>query len=391
MIPFEDALNTVRNNIYLIGSENSDIKESLNRVLHENVYSDMDMPPFDKAAMDGYACRIEDIENELEVIETIPAGYKPQKEIGRNQCSKIMTGAMLPLGADCIIIVEDVEEISETRIKYKKTETGINICSKGEDVKKGQPLLQKGIRITTKEIGTLALTGCVAPLVSIKPKVGIIATGDEIVEPYAMPMQTQIRNTNSYQLITQLKDFGCEPIYYGIVSDNEQDIGNAIAKAKIDCDLILLTGGVSMGVFDLVPGLLKDNGFNILFEKVAIQPGKPTVFGRDKDKFVFGLPGNPVSSFLIFEIFVKEFLAGMMGLDKHINSRKCILCKDFKRKRSVRHAWIPVTITHDNIATPMEYHGSAHITSLSGADGIMPVPVGISELEKGTEIDVRQF
>ncbi|MBU1101229.1 MAG: molybdopterin molybdotransferase MoeA [Bacteroidetes bacterium] len=391
MIPFEVAIKIVRDNVVLTGTENIDIKKCLNRVLRQNVKSDMDMPPFDKSAMDGFACRMEDIPNELEIIETVPAGYKPTKEIGKNQCAKIMTGAMIPLGADCVIIVEDTEELENGKVKFTKAKTGVNICIKAEDVIKGDQLLSAGIRITPSVIAALALTGCVSPEVSSKPKVGIISTGDEIVEPYKMPLASQIRNTNSYQLLAQLEEFGCDPTYYGIVQDTKEATGEAIKKAKSENDLIILTGGVSMGEFDLVPGLLKENGFDILFDKVAIQPGKPTVFGRDGSKFVFGLPGNPVSSYLIFEIFVKEFLAGVMGLKNTVKLRRCVLANDFKRKHNVRHAWIPVSIDHNNFATPVDYHGSAHITALPNANGIMSVPVGISELKEGVDIDVRQL
>jgi len=391
VIKFENAIEIVNSNNVLLGTERADIKDSLSRVLREDIYSDMEMPPFNKSAMDGYACRKKDIGNELEVIEVIQAGYKPEKSIGINQCSKIMTGAMLPEGADCVIIVEDVQETGENKIKYLKENTAANTCLKGEDVKEGQLLLPAGIRITSKEIASLALCGAVNPLVSIKPKVGIISTGDEIVEPYVKPGLSQIRNTNSYQLIAQCIDFGVTPNYYGIVPDTDEAIGGAIEKAKSENDLIMLTGGVSMGDFDLVPAILKKKGFNILFDKVAIQPGKPTVFGRDGNKFVFGMPGNPVSSFIIFEFFVKEFLANMMGLKEYKKIIRCELANDFMRKRDNRLARIPARINSDGLAETIEYHGSAHINSLSQADGVISIPIGVSVLKKGTIVDVRQF
>lgn len=391
MIPFEEAIDIIKQNIILLATEPVDIKDSINRVLRQDVISDMDMPPFDKSAMDGYACRMQDIGAVLEVIETIPAGYKPKREIKNNQCSKIMTGAMMPVGADCVIIIEDVEEVSPHKIRFKKDKTGKNICSQGEDVRKNQLLLHSGIRITPKEIASLAMSGFVNPLVSKKPKVGIISTGDEIVEPYLAPGETQIRNTNSYQLMAQLKIFDCDYNYYGIIPDTNETIDAAIKRSKSENDLTILTGGVSMGDFDLVPAVLKKNNFTLLFDKVAIQPGKPTVFGIDGNKFVFGLPGNPVSSLVIFEIFVKEFLAGIMGLKIFHTQRECILTKHVKRKKNVRLAWIPVKISQDNLATPVEYHGSAHVTALADADGIIPIPVGVSELKEGTKIYARQF
>ncbi len=391
MIKYEEAIEIVKGNFTLLGTERQDIKESLNRVLRENILSDMDMPPFDKSAMDGYACRKEDIGNELSVVSVIQAGYKPEISIGKNECAKIMTGAMMPEGADCVIIVEDVEVLPGGRINYRKDYTANNTCLKGEDVKTGQMLLKSGTRITAKEIASLALCGAVNPLVSIKPLVGIISTGDEIIEPYSKPGNSQIRNTNSYQLIAQCIEFGVIPNYYGIVPDTNEAISSAIEKAMKENHLIMLTGGVSMGDYDLVPAILKEQGYTILFDKVAIQPGKPTVFGRNGDKYVFGMPGNPVSSFIIFEFFVKEFLAASMGLTEFKKIIKCELAGDFRRKRDSRLARIPAKINGEGKAEPIDYHGSAHINSLSSADGVISIPIGVNELKKGTIVDVRQF
>jgi len=391
MISFEKAIEIIRANTIVLDSESVRLEESLNRVLRQDVVSDVDMPPFDKAAMDGYACRLQDIENVLDVIEVIAAGYRPQRAIGNNQCSKIMTGAMLPAGADCVIMVEEVEEIAEKKIRFRGRRAAANICRKGEDVVVGQRLAPSGTRITAKEIAALALAGCVRPTVCRKPRVGIIATGDEIVEPRFIPEQSQIRNSNSCQLHAQCQQFGCEPSDYGIVRDTRDEIGGMIARAKEESDLILVTGGVSMGDFDLVPSLLKESGFTIHFEKVAIQPGKPTVFGQAGNKYVFGLPGNPVSSFLVFEVLVKEFLSSAMGLKSYARLAKCPLATTFKRRTSARQAWIPVRMTAEGSAEPVEYHGSAHITSLACADGFISVPVGVDGIPAGSIVDVRQI
>jgi len=391
MISYEQAVEIIRANALRLATEVVELSESLNRVLQQDVVCDIDMPPFDKSAMDGYACRSEDLENILEVVEIIPAGYQARRPIGKNQCAKIMTGAMLPSGADCVIIVEDAEEISNGKIRAKGSKAAPNICRKGEDVVSGQKLVSSGTRITPKEIATLALAGCTNPLVSRRPRIGIVATGDEIVEPYRVPSGTQIRNSNSYQLCAQSRRFGAEPSYYGIVSDTNEAIGRVVEKAKSENDLILLTGGVSMGDFDLVPSILKEMGFQILFEKVAIQPGKPTVFGRAADRFVFGLPGNPVSSFIIFEILVKELLFCMLGLAKHDQTERYPLAKAARRQTTLRRAWIPVRVTEEGFVEPVEFHGSAHITSLASADGIITLPVGVSEIEKNTIVEVRRI
>lgn len=389
MITYEKAIEIVQSNIIQLGTERVELPKSLNRVLREDIFSDMNMPPFNKSAMDGFACRKEDIGNELEIIESIQAGYKPKKIVGKNQCSKIMTGAQIPEGADCVIIFEDVEYISENKIKFLKEKTSNNICYKGEDVIVGQKLLSSGIRITEKVISSIAMVGNWQPLVSIKPKVGIISTGDEIVEPFAKPNESQIRNTNAYQLLFQVEKFGCIPNYYGIVKDKQEEILSALKKAKEENDLIILTGGVSMGEFDLIPESLKKVGFNLLFEKVQQQPGKPTVFGKDESKFVFGMPGNPVSSFIVFEFFAKQLLAGMMGLKTFYKELNLELGQSYKRKRSERLGRIPVQINDDGKVIPVEYHGSAHINSLVDADGIISIPIGVVELKEGTKVNVR--
>jgi len=391
MIKFEKAIEIIKANQLLLGTEKVDFRESINRILREDVISDIAMPPFDKSAMDGYACRREDLSNELSVVEIIQAGYEPQKKIGKNECAKIMTGAMMPEGSDCVIVIEEVEELPGNKIKFKGEKTSNNICVIGEDVVLGQKLLSSGTRITAKEIASLALCGHVNPLVSKKPKIGIIATGDEIVEPDLVPKKSQIRNTNSYQLMAQCFQFGCEPKYYGIAIDTEDEISKAIIKAKEENDLVIITGGVSTGDFDLVPSVLIKNGFKILFDQVAIQPGKPTVFGMDGNKFVFGMPGNPVSSFVCFEIFVKEFLAGLMGLNNHTRIVKMKLAKEIKRKKNKRLAWIPVKINSDGKIEPVEYHGSAHINALAFADGITSIPIGVNEIKEGSIVDVRQI
>ena len=391
MITYERAVEIIRANAVLLDAETVELLGSLNRVLRQDVLCDIDMPPFDKSAMDGYACRSEDVGNLLEVVEVIPAGHPPQHTIGRNQCAKIMTGAMLPAGADCVVIVEEVEETSNGMIRFKGTHVHPNICRRGEDVVAGQQLVSSGTRITPKEIAALALAGCTSPRVCRRPRIGIIATGDEIVEPHRVPAGTEIRNSNSYQLYAQSLRFGAQPSYYGIVPDTNEAIGRVIEKAKPESDLILLTGGVSMGDFDLVPSILKEQGFQILFEKVAIQPGKPTVFGRAGDRFVFGLPGNPVSSFTIFEVLVKELLSCMMGLTSHAQTARYTLASAVRRKNAVRLAWIPVKVTAEGLAEPVRYHGSAHITSLASADGMITLPIGVTEIEKGTFVEVRRI
>jgi molybdopterin molybdotransferase len=204
-----------------------------------------------------------------------------------------------------------------------------------------------------------------------------------------VPKSTQIRNSNSWQLHAQCLQFGAEPVNLGIAQDTREALGEIIGKAAREHHLILLTGGDSMGDFDLVPLMLKEAGFEILFEKVAIQPGKPTVFGRMGNRYVFGLPGNPVSSFTVFEILVKVLLSRMMGLEDPAPTIRCPLAQAFKRRATARLAWIPVRISPEGLAEPVEYHGSAHITALVSAGGIIAVPIGVAEIPQGAVVEVR--
>jgi len=391
LIEFDNAFEIVMDCARRLGTERVDITNALNRILAEDVVSDIEMPPFDKSAMDGYACRRSDLAKELTIIETIPAGVLPKETIGPNQCAEIMTGAVVPKGADCVIMVEYTEETSQNTIRFTGPETADHICLKGEDIKAGDLMLNAGTPIKPEHIAVLASVGCVKPLVSCQPRVGVIATGNELVEPGIKPNSSQIRNSNSYQLTAQLTEAGAIATYYGIAADTENSIDSTLKKAIAQSDVVLLSGGVSMGDFDLVPGVLRENGIELLFEKVAIKPGKPTVFGISDEVFCFGLPGNPVSTFVIFEILVKPFLYKMTGYEFKPVTIPMPLAKKISRRRTERMSWLPVTFTENGTVTPVDYHGSAHINALCGADGLISIPIGVDEIKEGTTINVRQI
>ena len=391
MIPFDEAVARTMQAVRPMAAQRVALRESLHRILAEDVVSDVDMPPFDKSAMDGYACRREDLGEELSIVETIPAGQAPAKAVAAGQCAKIMTGAMVPAGADCVVMVEHTANPTPETMRFTGEDTKDNICIKAEDVRAGDVVLRTGERITPARIATLAAVGCARPLVSRPVRAGIIATGDEIVEPGDPLGPTQIRNSNGHQLVAQVERMGAEPCYYGIARDTEDSIDAILQEASADSDVVLLTGGVSMGEFDLVPGVLRRNGFRILFEKVATKPGKPTVFGTSDGAFCFGLPGNPVSTFVIFEVLVKPFLFKMMGHDYRPWDVRGRLTEAVTRKKTKRLSWIPVALTEAGGVRPLRYHGSGHIHALSFADGLISIPVGVAELPAGAEVEVRQI
>jgi molybdopterin molybdotransferase len=389
MIPFEEALKTVLDSACKLGTEHVDITHAIDRILAEDVKSDMDMPPFNKSAMDGYACKKADLANELEVVETIPAGYTPTKCIEQNQCSKIMTGAAVPQGADCVIMVEFTENLTDNTVRFVGEDTADNICIQGEDIKAGEVVVPKFTRIRPQHIAVLASVGCTLPEVSKMPSVGILATGDELVSPTSKPGPSQIRNSNSFQLTAQVESMGATAKNYGIAKDTDQDIDKIFKKAVKENDVVIVSGGVSMGDFDLVPGILRHNNINLLFERVAIKPGKPTVFGVAENVYCFGLPGNPVSTFVLFELLVKPFLYKLMSYDYTPAAVSMPLAKSFRRKKTERQSWIPVVITDAGMLKTIDYHGSAHVNALCIADGLISIGVGVAEIEEGTVIPVR--
>jgi molybdopterin molybdotransferase len=389
MILPEQALKIVLGTALVTGTEKVDLLHGLGRALAEDVISDMDMPPFDKSAMDGFACRMSELGNELEIIETIAAGQQPYKTIGPKQCSRIMTGARVPEGADCVIKVEETTITSEGKVRFTGSITNPNIAYQREDMKRGETVLTNGTFLKPHHIAVLASVGCYRPLVYQRPRVAIISTGNEIVEPWEKPGPSQIRNSNSYQLYGQVLQAGAQPEYIGIAPDDEQASFDILSKALKDNDIILLTGGVSMGDFDFIPGVLQQLGVTIHFRTVAIQPGKPTVFGTLNKKRVFGLPGNPVSSYNIFILLVQPLIRAMLGGTFRAVPSKLPLGIGYSRKKSERMSWIPVKVSDEGTIIPLEYHGSAHVCSLTAADAIACIPAGVNELNTGDWLDVR--
>ncbi|MCX6252889.1 MAG: molybdopterin molybdotransferase MoeA [Bacteroidia bacterium] len=390
IITFEEAYRIVLNSALNTGTETVSFIDSLNRVLAGDITSDMDIPPFNKATVDGFACRKANLELELEIIETIAAGMQPENAISEHQCSRIMTGAAVPKGADMVFMVEDSLILPSGKVKYAGSFTKGNISIQGEDIKNGDSVLKSGKLIRPQDIAVMASVGCISVIVSKMSRVAVISSGDELVEPSQKPGICQIRNTNAYQLMAQVQRAGAKGKYLGIARDDEEATYDIVKKAISECDLVLITGGVSMGDFDFVPSVLERAGVKILFSRVNIQPGKPTTFGVHPKALVFGLPGNPVSSFIQFELLVRPLIYKMMGYQWDPFTIHFPMKDSFSRKSIDRQAWIPVVITKEGFVSPVDYHGSAHISALALADGIIALPVGKKTIEKGEVVSVRQ-
>jgi molybdopterin molybdotransferase len=390
MIPIEEAEKILDRVTYSPAVENVALMDSLGRVLARDIVSSINMPPFDKSAMDGYAVASGDDSKKFEMVEVIAAGDVPKKTVGKGQCAKIMTGAMLPPGADKVVMKEITEEKDGYMI-LTGDDSRRNVCYLGEDIKPGDTVLKSGHLIRPPEVGIIASMGINTFRVYKKARVSVVTTGSEIVPPGRALAKGQIYNSNAYSISAQVLRTGADVTFTGIVSDDKTGIRETLANLLAESDMVLISGGVSMGDYDFVPGILKELGVTLHFDRVAIQPGKPTVFGTYKNVLVFGMPGNPVSTFTIFEVFVKGLLYKLMGYDYTPLLLTGVMKEDFKRKRTVRTAYVPVRYDNDGLVVPVEYHGSAHLNALARANALLKIPAGIKEVKKGSAVHVRQI
>ena len=389
MIKLEEALELIGDHLLKPVSEIVPLAESLGRTLAAEVLADRDMPPFNRASMDGYACRRNDLKVPLRILETIPAGKFPSFPLGTGECSRIMTGAMVPEGADCVIMQEHTRNAGDDRIIFTGHTTDGNISLKGEDLKEADLLLPGGTRIRPRHLGILAAAGYTEVEVIKKFTVGILATGSELVDVSQEPDMGRIRNSNSWQIMGKVIEAGHLPVLLGIVEDESSTLERRMQESFSQCDLLLVTGGASVGEFDLVPGVLDKTGFSILFDRVAIQPGKPVTFAHKDGKVCFGLSGNPVSCFVQFELLVRPYLSSSSGSPNNAKRIRCKFDRDFIRQRTDRLLYLPVVLTEPGYCTPLDYHGSAHLHALNHAAGFAEIAEGKAKMNRGEEADVR--
>jgi molybdopterin molybdotransferase len=362
------------------------LASALGRALAEQVLAPEDSPPFPKAAMDGFAVSAEDPGPSWRLAATLAAGDAPVRPLARGECAKIMTGAMLPPGADKVIRVEYTRE-QDGRVRLLREEPSLNVIRRGENLRKGEPVLGPRL-LGPQDIGVLASLGMAEARVAVVPEVGVLTTGSELRNPGEPLGVGQIYNSNGLQTCAQVSAAGARPRYYGIVRDQPAELREAVSRALAECDLVLLSGGVSMGELDYVPGVLRDCGAEILFHKVAIKPGKPTLFARRQGAFVLGLPGNPVSAFVIFEVFVRPLLCRLLGLRYAPPVVRARLAGTVKRRDTERVELLPVRLEGGE-ARPLDYHGSSHLNALSAANALLRLEIGVDRLEEGSWADVR--
>lgn len=399
MISFSEALEKAFRNIPVLEyTEIITLDRSIGRVLAENILADRDIPPFNRSAVDGFAVKTSDLGNSLKVTELLAAGAVTANKVEPGTCIKIMTGAAVPLGTEQIIMVEYSNE-SNGFVSFDIPDRDMrskNYSLQGEDMKKGDLALASGVIIGPKHIATLASLGRYEFKVKRKPVIGIIATGDEIVEPWEIPGLNSIRNSNSWELAAQIERSGAEPFYAGIVKDDIDSIKEVLEITGRKCDMVLISGGVSMGDYDLAGKAIREMGFEVLFDSVAVKPGKPVTFAvktgsNNKKDILFGLPGNPLSVYMIFEIMVRPCIEKMLGLDSFKKDVSANLASDYNRKKGEREEWVPAKITSDGKVEPLKYHGSGHFHILSEADAIFKIDRNVLSLKAGEKVSVRHI
>lgn len=368
---------------------------ALGLVLSEDVASDLDMPPYDKALMDGYAVRSADLPNgrgNLHVVEELTAGHTPQLPVQSGQATRIMTGAPIPAGADAVVQVERTRTVGDYQVEIddRPPRPGQNIMPQGREMRRGDVVLTAGSVLRPQEFGLLGSVGRTALQVYPAPRVAILSTGDEIVEASQVPGPGQIRNGNGSMLLAQVFRGGGVPIPLGIARDEVKHLRQRIQEGLQE-SVLVLSGGVSAGDADLVPGVLQDMGVSAHFHKVAMKPGKPVFFGTTGQTLVFGLPGNPVSSYVCFELFVRPALRRLRGHSQPgPRMLSAVLAEDFAY-RSDRPTYYPVHLDEAESGRrfrPVPWHGSPDLRGLLRSNAFALIPPGDHQHRAGQQFSV---
>jgi molybdopterin molybdotransferase len=364
------------------------LETAFGRVLAVGVSADRDYPAIARSVRDGFAISSEDVPGELEIIGEVRAGAISEAEVGRLQAVEIMTGAPVPRGADAVVMVENVQRERNRVIVERAAEPGQFINPRGCEARMGDCLIGAGIRLDFSHIAMLAAAGTQRVPVYAAPKVAIIATGDEIVPIDQAPLEFQIRNSNVYSMAAQVKRAGGLPEILPVARDEHAHTRELIERG-LGADLLLLSGGVSAGKYDIVEPVLAGLGAEFFFDHVLIQPGQPLVFGRAGGTFFFGLPGNPSSTMVTFEIFARAALELLGGQEEVILPMPfAALTQDFRHRTGLTR-FLPARLSADGAAvTPVPWHGSSDVPALTRANAFLVAEADRAEWKKGELIRV---
>jgi molybdopterin molybdotransferase len=382
MIFVSEALEIIKNQASALATEKIDLAESIGRVLAEEIFADMDLPPFDRSQMDGFAVKSVDTENvpsKLKIIGESVAGKGFDAEIKNGETVRIMTGARVPDGADAVQKVENTRAAANDFVEILETaKPKQNMVKRAGEIKNGERIFRAGERVTENMIASIASFGCAKVEVGQKPKVAILATGSEIVDVSRKPEKDQIRNSNSIMLEVFAKKAGAETRVLPIAADDMANLKLQIAEALKTSDVLLITGGVSVGDYDFTKPALRELGAEIFFEKVSLKPGKPTVFAKLNDKLVFGLPGNPVSVAVTFCLFVRTALLQMQSAqDCELKKGFAVVSAKIKGAKE-RDSYLPVSVETNEkgnlTVESLRFSGSSNFIQFARANALIFVP-----------------
>lgn len=387
MLEVAAALEIVLGRAAPLPTEIVPLHQAAGRVSAESVASDIDSPPYTKALMDGYAIRSADTGpgTTLAVIEEVAAGRMPTRAVGPGDATRIMTGAPIPDGADAVIPHEETEAAGNAVRLRRAAKVGESILPRGREMKAGEVVVPVGTRLTPQAIGLLAAVGRTTVTGYRVPRLAILATGDELVEADQRPGPGQIRNSNGPMLSALASRAGATAEYFGIGPDERDGLRRLVARGLDSADVLVLAGGVSAGKFDLVPEVLKELGVTAHFHKIRLKPGKPLLFGSRESTLVFGLPGNPVSSFVGFELFVRPALRKMMGdaIPGPILVPVPLAAPLTARNDRPTYAPARLETAHGFRVRPGNWFGSADLRGLLTADALVSISAGNVELAAG--------
>jgi molybdenum cofactor synthesis domain-containing protein len=402
--PVEEALRTYfkKVRIEVLASETIHIIEALNRVLAEDITSDVDVPHYNRSAVDGYAVRSQDTFGAsptnpivVDVLGTLEVGQIPDIVVGELEAVKVATGAPIPKGADAVVMLEYTEAVGRNKIEiYRPVTPWQNISRKGEDVKRGEKILSRGTVLQPQDVAILAAVGKVHVKVVRKPKVAILSTGNELVEPKCEIDVGKTIDSNRYFLFVAIKDVGGEPLDLGIVKDDIAEIKTKLSDGLAAADLVLVSGGTSVGEKDFLPGIVNSLGKpGIIVHGVAMRPGKPTALAAVNGKPIILLPGYPVATMMAFNTFVKPLISKLLGISAGKPHGYVIKARIMRRVPStpgVRDFVRVIVRKVDDgyVAEPIRTHGSGIISSMVKANGLVIIPEGKEGIEEGEEVEV---
>jgi molybdopterin molybdotransferase len=394
MITVDQALSLVLGQVQPLGSETVALEDAFGRILSEDIFADIDLPPFDRARMDGYALRSSDAGSApvtLRVIGEIAAGAQFMQPVNQGEAVKIFTGAPVPAGADAVQKVEVTRANGRTVEILEPVKPGQFITPHASEVGSGEKVGSAGVEIGPAEMAVLASFGYASVRVGRRPRVAVVSTGSELVNVSSKPSGAQIRNSNSYTLGAYAKRGGALVDLLETVEDTPEATRDALTDAADDHDIVITSGGVSMGDYDLVKAALKDIGAEIYFDRVIIRPGKPIVFARRNSTFFFGLPGNPVSTSVTFNVFVRPAIRKMQGATSPcLQTVRARLSGDL-RDGSSRRSYLPGRVSVQDGQTVVEslkWGGSSDLVAFMRANALIVVPEEEHEIAKGALAEV---